>query len=119
MWVTRPDRKRDCVNLAYVDFLGISYEEAVDFDWRAIIHPDDHDRIVAESVAGEASLKAFELEGRYRRKDGEWRCLRSTPQPRVDPDGQPNGFIGVAHHLPTSNQAEANRRGEPCGQATT
>src|SRR3546814_17570713 len=95
MLVSLPDRKRDFVNRAYVDFLGISYEESVDFDWRAIIHPDDHDRIVAESVAGEASLKAFELEGRYRRKDGEWRWLRSISQPRVDPDGQLNGFIGV------------------------
>src|SRR3546814_4995261 len=109
MWVTRPDRKRDCVNLAYVDFLGISYEEAFDFDWRAIIQPDDHDLIVAESVAGEASLKAFELEGRYRRKDGEWRWLRSISQPRVDPDGQLNGFIGVAHDSTAAKPAKIGR----------
>ena len=52
MWVTKLDRKRGFVNRAYVDFLGISYEEAVDFDWRTVIHPDDVARVVAESVAG-------------------------------------------------------------------
>ena len=41
MWVTKLDRKRSFVNRAYVEFLGISYEEAVDFDWRTVIHPDD------------------------------------------------------------------------------
>ena len=34
MWVTKLDRKRSFVNRAYVDFMGVSYEEAVDYDWR-------------------------------------------------------------------------------------
>src|SRR3954470_6827693 len=63
MWVTKLDRKRNFVNRAYVDFMGVSYEEAVDYDWRNIIHPDDVDRILAESLAGEVSLKLFVLEG--------------------------------------------------------
>ena len=47
-----------------------------------IIHPDDQARVLAESVAGEASLKPFVLEARFRRGDGEWRWLRSISQPR-------------------------------------
>src|ERR1700759_5521887 len=73
IWVTRLDRKRGFVNRAYVDYLGISYDEAVDFDWRTIIPPDDAPRILAESLAGEASLEPFTLEARYRHKDGGWR----------------------------------------------
>ena len=109
MWVTRPDRRREFVNRAYVDFLGISYRQAVDFDWRTILHPDDHDRVVAESVAGEAALKPFALEGRYRRHDGEWRWLRSISQPRLGPNGEANGFIGVAHDITDAKQAESLR----------
>ena len=107
MWVTQLDRKRGFVNRAYVDFLGVSYEEAVHFDWRTIIHPDDRDRILAESVAGEATMKAFVLEGRYRRADGEWRWLRSTSQPRFGPSGEHIGFIGVAHDITEAKRAEA------------
>ena len=96
MWVTKLDRKRSFVNRAYVDFVGVSYEESVDYDWRNIIHPDDVERILAESLAGEASLKLFVLEGRFRRADGEWRWLRSISQPRWGPNGEHIGFIGVA-----------------------
>jgi PAS domain S-box-containing protein len=111
MWVTKLDRKRNFVNRAYVDFLGITYEEAVDFDWRTVLHPDDHDRIVAQSIAGEASMKPFVLEARYLRADGEWRWVYSISQPRWGADGEHIGFIGVAHDITEAKQAEAALRG--------
>ena len=107
MWVTRLDRTRNFVNRAYVDFLGITYEEAVDFDWRTVLHPDDLDRIVRESLAGEASLEPFVLEARYRRHDGQWRWVRSISQPRWGPGGEHIGFIGVAHDVTEAKDAEA------------
>ena len=111
IWVTRIDRTRSFVNRAYVDFLGITYEQAVDYDWRVIIHPDDADRIRAESIAGEATLQPFVLEGRFQRGDGEWRWLRSISQPRWGPGGEHIGFIGVAHDITDWKQgAEALRR---------
>ena len=98
MWVTRLDRVRDFVNDAYVEFVGVpgcDREQARVLDWRTRIHPDDVERIVAESIAGEASGEPFTLEGRYRRGDGEYRWLRSVSQPRLGPDGELIGFIGV------------------------
>ena len=106
MWVTKLDRTRGFVNRAYVDFLGITYDQAVTFDWRDIIHPEDAPRILAESLAGEASLERFVLEGRFRRGDGEWRWLRSISQPRWGPGGEHVGFIGVAHDITASKRAE-------------
>ena len=44
MWLTGLDRRRRFVNRAYVEFLGRDYDEALAFDWRSILHPDDHDR---------------------------------------------------------------------------
>jgi PAS domain S-box-containing protein len=106
IWVTKLDRTRAFVNQAYLEFVGVGREEAMRFDWRSILHPDDHDRILSESLAGEASLKAFVLEARYRRGDGEWRWLRSTSQPRWGPAGEHAGFIGVAHDVTESKEAE-------------
>jgi PAS domain S-box-containing protein len=110
MWVTKLDRKRAFVNRAYADFLGVSYEEAIDYDWRTRIHPEDIERIVAESLAGEATLKPFTLEGRYLRGDGEWRWLRSESQPRWGPEGEHDGFIGVAFDITEAKLAEAALR---------
>jgi PAS domain S-box-containing protein len=97
MWVTKLDRTRGFVNRAYADFVGTTYEAALELNWREIIHPDDQPRIVAESLAGEASLAPFVLEARFRRGDGEWRWMRSVSQPRWGPNGEHIGFIGVAH----------------------
>jgi len=110
MWVTQLDRKRSFVNRAYVDFLGISYEQAVDFDWRTVIHPDDAQRILAESIAGEASLQRFVLVGRFRGGDGEWHWIRSVSQPRWGPGGEHTGFIGVAHDITDTKRAEQSLR---------
>jgi len=106
MWVTRLDRSRDFVNDAYAEFSGMSREEARVLDWRTRIHPDDMERLVAESVAGEASLKPFTLEARYLRHDGEWRWLRSVSQPRFGADGQLSGFIGVATDITDQRATE-------------
>ncbi|NNM76244.1 PAS domain S-box protein [Sphingomonas sp. ID1715] len=106
MWVTSLDRKRWFVNRAYVEFLGVSYEEAVEFDWRSIIHPEDLPRIFKEQVEKEASLQPFHLEARYRRGDGSWCWLRSYSQPRWGPDGEHIGFIGVAFDITIAKEAE-------------
>ncbi|WP_411290254.1 PAS domain-containing protein, partial [Sphingorhabdus sp.] len=106
MWVTQPDGNRLFVNKAYVTFLGCSYDEAVRFDWRTIIHPDDAATILQRSLTGETSLKPFTLEGRYRRGDGEWRWINSISNPRWDEEGQHCGFIGIAHDVTEAKMAE-------------
>lgn len=106
MWVTSLDRKRWFVNRAYVDFLGCTYDEAVDYDWRDIIHPDDLPRILKEQAEKEAALVPFQLEARYRNANGGWCWLRSHSQPRWGPGGEHIGFIGVAFDITVAKEAE-------------
>ena len=110
IWVTKLDRTRSFANQAYLDFLGLPFEQAIVFDWRKALHPDDLPRILQEQIAGESSLKPFVLEARYKRADGEWRWLRSESQPRWDPTGKHIGFIGVAHDITAAKQAEGELR---------
>ncbi len=106
MWVSRLDGLRQFVNRAYHEFLGVPYAAALNFDWRKALHPDDLERILGEQRAGEGSRKPFALEARYRRHDGQWRWLRSESQPRRGPGGEHIGFIGVAHDVTASKEAE-------------
>ena len=108
MWVARTDGNREFVNQAYVDFLGLSYQEALSFDWRERLHEDDALRVLQEQVAGEASRKLFVLEGRYRRADGAWRWLRSVTQPRQGPGGVFAGFVGIGVDITDAKQAESD-----------
>jgi PAS domain S-box-containing protein len=110
IWVSRLDGARAFANQAYLDFLGLGYEEALVFDWRKILHPNDLPRILKEQVAGESSLKPFVLEARYLRSDGKWRWIRSESQPRWDASGRHAGFIGVAHDITAGKVAEDDLR---------
>jgi len=110
MWVTKLDRTRSFANRAYLDFLGLPFEQAVVFDWRKALHPDDLPRVLQEQMSGEASLKPFVLEARYRNASGEWRWLRSESQPRRDATGKHIGFIGIAHDITAAKEAEIELR---------
>jgi PAS domain S-box-containing protein len=110
MWVTKLDRTRSFANQAYLDFLGLPFEQAVVFDWRKALHPDDLPRVLQEQMSGEASLKPFVLEARYRNASGEWRWLRSESQPRWDATGKHVGFIGIAHDITVAKEAEIELR---------
>ena len=107
MWVSRGSAAGASSSIAPIRIFSASpLDEAVDFDWRKALHPDDLQRILQEQVAGEGSLKPFALEARYRRGDGQWRWLRSESQPRWGPNGEHIGFIGVAHDVTASKEAE-------------
>ena len=112
MWVTRRDRSRDFVNDAYGEFLGLSREGARTYDWTRAIHPDDLDRLIGESAAGEATLRPFTMEARYRRCDGEYRWLRSVSSPRFNADGSLAGFIGAASDITLAKEAELELKRE-------
>jgi PAS domain S-box-containing protein len=106
LWVSKTDGRREFVNQAYVDFLGVSYEAALNFDWRERLHAEDLPRILKEQVAGEASRQLFTLEARYRRNDGAWRWVRSISQPRHGPGGVFVGFVGIGMDVTDEKQAE-------------
>ena len=108
LWISKPDGGREFVNSAYIAFIGGSYEDAVGADWRDRLHPDDLQRILREQVAGESSMKAFTLEARYRRADGEWRWLKSFSQPRISSIGEFSGFGGIAFDVTDAKQVEAD-----------
>ncbi len=108
IWVTHQDRTRAFVNQAYVTYNGGTYEEARLADWRAVIHPDDHERVLEESLTGEASGQPFSMEARYLRHDGEYRWLKSFSRPRLGGDGEVLGFVGVAFDVTDIRDTAAN-----------
>ena len=108
LWLSLPGGAREFVNSAYVAFVGGAYEDGLMADWRTRLHTDDLNRILKEQVAGEASMKPFTLEARYRRADGEWRWLKSFSQPRISSTGDFTGFGGIAFDVTDAKQAETD-----------
>src|SRR5271170_2339664 len=107
IWVTGADGKREFVNQAYLDFMGLPYAEALAFDWRRALHPDDLARILEEEPVIGPSVRVVTVEACFLRSDGEWRWMRSVSQPRFGPAGEHVGFIGVAHDITDAKKAQA------------
>ena len=110
MWVTRLDRTRDFVNAAYVELMGTSEEEARRLDWVKRVHPDDRQRLIEETLAGEASGTMFTLEARFAARPGEYRWMRAVSQPRRGADGKLLGYIGVSTDITVIKEAEIELR---------
>jgi len=111
MWITGEDGVRIFVNAAYVEYAGVTYDEALTLDWRSRLHADDLPVILKAQISGEASRRPFSLQGRYRRSDGEMRWLKSFSQPRYGPGQVFTGFIGIAFDVTDAKEAEAKLTG--------
>ena len=108
MWLSNLDGTREFVNRAYLEFLGLGYEDAVAFDWRALIHPDDLERIADDEARSLAAGGDFIWEARYRRANGEYPWIRSVSQRRYGPTGELTGFIGVGYDISDAKRAQAD-----------
>ncbi|MER8854737.1 MULTISPECIES: PAS domain-containing protein [Mesorhizobium] len=73
IWSTRPDGYCDFLHDRWLDFTGLSMEQAEGWGWRVAIHPDDYDALERFWTASLTSGTSGETEARMRRFDGEYR----------------------------------------------
>ncbi|WP_292050645.1 MULTISPECIES: PAS domain S-box protein [unclassified Brevundimonas] len=107
LWLTDGLTRGRFVNRAYLDFTGTPLEDVKIDDWKNFLHPDDYDRTLIQFNAGIESHQPFSMLARYRRRDGQWRWLRSMHQPRYDRDGNRIGLIGTAFDITETQEAAA------------
>ena len=106
IWVTGANGMREFVNQAYLDYFGGSYAEALAYDWRRALHPDDLPRILNTAPTVDPRTTTVEVEARFRRADGRWRWLQAKSQPRWSIDGEHVGFIGVAYDITDAKRGQ-------------
>ena len=115
VWVADTEGRGDFANQTYLEFFGISADQAAEFDWRAVVHPEDRDAYVGAFVRALTSGQTLSARARVRRADGRWRWIESRGHPRLDLAGRVTGYIGCSTDITEtweSQQAlrEADRR---------
>jgi PAS domain S-box-containing protein len=105
-WSAGPDGSADFFNQRWLEYTGLSAEQALGSGWQVAIHPDDLPRIL--KIFGEAlnSAKPYELEGRFRRFDGEFRWFLFRGSPLRDPSGKVAKWYGTNTDLEERKRAE-------------
>src|SRR3984893_6161331 len=68
-WSSLPDGSVEFLNRRWLDYTGLSFDEALGSGWNAAVHPDDLDPLTDRWRALLASGRAGEIEARLRRYD--------------------------------------------------
>ena len=72
-WCSRPDGSNEFLNQRWLDYTGLTIEEARGRGWQVAIHPDDLPQLLDVWRGLLASGKPGGLEARLRRADGVYR----------------------------------------------
>jgi PAS domain S-box-containing protein len=111
-WSARSDGSADFFNQRWLDYTGLSAEQARDWGWTVALHSDDLDGLVDywRSVLG--SDKPGEIEGRLRRFDGVYRWFLFRATPSYDNDGRVVKWFGTNTDIEDRKRAESLLAGE-------
>lgn len=83
------------VSRAWLDFTGLSPEQARGDGWSRALHPEDLARWLDACVRAFDERRPFEVEYRLRRRDGQYRWVLDRAAPRYVGESLFVGFEGV------------------------
>ena len=106
-WSARPDGSAEFLNRPWLDYAGLSAEEASDWGWTIAVHPDDRGRLMDSWRHLLASGETGEIEARLRRYDGEYRWFLVRAQPERDNHGVIARWHGANTDIQDRKRAEA------------
>jgi PAS domain S-box-containing protein len=105
-WSARPDGSAEFFNRRWLDYAGLSAEQASGWGWTVALHPEDRGRLTDYWRHLLASGEAGEIEARLRRFDGEFRWFLFRASPLRDASGQVVKWYGTNTDLEERKRAE-------------
>lgn len=112
VWSSMPDGSIDFINRRFLEFSGLSFEEALGHGWEAALHAEDRGRFI-EEMRPAATGEPLETEARFRRADGQYRWLLFRSVPLSDERGAIVKWYGTSTDIDDRKRAEqALRRSE-------
>src|SRR6267154_2179143 len=105
-WSARPDGSAEFFNQRWLDYTGLSAEQALGSGWQVAIHSDDLPRILETFREALNSVKPYEVEGRFRRFNGEFRWFLFRGSPLRDRSGKVAKWYGTNTDLEERKRAE-------------
>jgi PAS domain S-box-containing protein len=109
IWTAGPDGGATYFNRRWFEYTGMTAEEAGPTAWTRVVHPDDLPPAVARREQTLRSGEPFEIEYRFRSRDGEYRWHLGRAIAIRDDDGQILFWIGTATDIHDRKLVEEQR----------
>ncbi|CAM2155166.1 protein of unknown function [Pararobbsia alpina] len=110
VWCARPDGSAEFFNQHYLDYVGMTTEQAQDWGWIGSLHPEDVSGLSDVWQAVLASGQAGEAVARMRRHDGQYRAFLFRTHPMRDSLGNIVRWYGVNTDIDDRVRAEEELR---------
>ena len=117
-----PEGAVDFWSQSWLDYSGMSREQAMGWGWAGTVHPEDLDRVLTAWRAGLASGTPVEQELRCRKADGTYRWFLNRSLPLHDDAGKIVKWYGILfdiHELKQTQGALQEREHELLGIVDT
>jgi formate hydrogenlyase transcriptional activator len=105
-----PDGSVDFIAQSFLNYVGLSKEQWLDWGWMNVIHPEDLDGAVTGFRAALASGKPFEYEQRIRHADGTYRWFLGRNVPLCNEKGTIVKWYGTLLDIEDRKRAELKLR---------
>src|SRR6267142_1122734 len=96
-WTALPDGRAEFLNRRWLDYTGLTAEQAADLGWIEVVHPDDRERVSdywrSRVISG--NLGDADTEARMRRHDGCYRWFLFGANPVRDAAGNIFRWFGT------------------------
>ena len=109
IWTAGPDGGATYFNRRWFEYTGMTKEEAGPTAWTQVVHPDDLPPAVARREETLRSGEPFEVEYRFRSRDGEYRWHLGRAIAIRGDDGQIEFWIGTATDIHDRKLIEEQR----------
>jgi PAS domain S-box-containing protein len=106
VWFATPDGAIHFLNDRWHEYTGQAPEEALSDGWARAVHPDDADQTASTWAASVTGGDSYEIELRYRRKEGAYRWYIARAEPVRDPSGAITAWIGTSTDIHDRKVAE-------------
>ncbi|MBV8630325.1 MAG: PAS domain-containing protein, partial [Silvibacterium sp.] len=105
-FIARTDGYRSFENKRWLEYTGLTAEQAVGAGWQAAIHPDDLKRVLERWRASLASGESLEYETRLRGVDGQYRWFLARAVPVRNQRNKIVKWCGAATDIEDRKRAE-------------
>src|SRR3989440_2575575 len=105
VWSLTPEGVLDFVNQRWLDYTGISFEEAIQ-EPNGIVHPEDLSRVMGKWLKDMAAGESSEDEMRLRRAGGEYRWFLIRTVPFFDEQGKIVKWYGTSTDIEDRKRTE-------------
>jgi len=109
-WTTRPDGYCDFLNRIWLDYAGMTAEQAQGWGWAQAIHADDRKRLVEEWRSSLDSGTPVDTEARIRRFDGSYRWFMIRANPLRNENGNILKWYGTCIDIEDHKRVEEDLR---------